>query len=74
MATSLDSLKGMEGTKEVKTTLTLGNSTFNGSDQKKAQRNHICKVLPENVPWRYEAVSSIAEALVDSKSTKEYAT
>ena len=75
----LDSLKGMEGTKEVKTTLALGNSTFSGSDQKKMenltlQRDHICKVLQENVPWQCETVSSIAEALVDSKSSNECAT
>ncbi|XP_058768947.1 protein SMAX1-LIKE 4-like [Vicia villosa] len=75
VATSLDSLKGiMEDTKEVKTTLALGNSTFNDSDHKKAQRDRICKVLQENVPWQYETVSSIAEALVDLKSAKECAT
>ncbi|KAI5445934.1 protein SMAX1-LIKE 4 [Lathyrus oleraceus] len=76
--TSLDSLKGiMEETKEVKTTLALGNSTFNDSELKKVENlqiDHICKVLQENVPWQYETVSSIAEALVDSKSTKECAT
>jgi hypothetical protein len=72
--TNFDSLKEV-----VKTTLALGNSTFNDLEQKKVenltlQREHICKVLQENVPWQYETVSSIAEALVDSsKSSKESA-
>jgi hypothetical protein len=73
--TNFDSLKEV-----VKTTLALGNSTFNDLEQKKfenltLQREHICKVLQENVPWQYETVISIAEALVDSsKSSKESAT
>ncbi|CAJ2637901.1 unnamed protein product [Trifolium pratense] len=73
--TNVDSLNDV-----VKTTLALGYSTFNDLDQKKVenltmQREHICKVLQENVPWQYETVCSIAEALVDSsKSSKESAT
>ncbi|XP_004488009.1 protein SMAX1-LIKE 4 [Cicer arietinum] len=72
--TALDSLK------EVKITLGLGNSTFNGSERKKVasliddttlQRDYICKLLQENVPWQCETVSAIGEALVDSKSSKE---
>ncbi|XP_020235659.1 protein SMAX1-LIKE 4 [Cajanus cajan] len=82
---ALDSLKGMEGNNEVKITLALGNSTFGGSGQtveniittttdRTLRRAHICKLLQENVPWQSETVSSIAEALVDSKSAKQSAT
>ncbi|KAL2340520.1 hypothetical protein Fmac_008460 [Flemingia macrophylla] len=82
---ALDSPKSMEGNNEVKITLALGNSTFGGSGQtveniitattdRTLRRAHICKLLQENVPWQSETVSSIAEALVDSKSAKQSAT
>ncbi|KAK7411972.1 hypothetical protein VNO78_03417 [Psophocarpus tetragonolobus] len=81
-ATALDSLKGMEGNNEVKITLALGNSTFGGSGQtvenittdRTLRQAHICKLLQENVPWQYETVDTIAEALVDCKSAKQSAT
>ncbi|KAL2338690.1 hypothetical protein Fmac_013136 [Flemingia macrophylla] len=69
----LDSLEGMEG-KEVKTTLALGNAgsgeTVGDITDTTLQQAHICKLLQENVPWQSETVSSIAEALIDSKSAK----
>ncbi|KAK7281183.1 hypothetical protein RIF29_08938 [Crotalaria pallida] len=73
----------LDSVKDVKITLALGNSTFNGGSREKVenisdtttlvQQAHICKLLQENVPWQSETVPSIAKALVlgCSKSSKE---
>ncbi|XP_027329411.1 protein SMAX1-LIKE 4-like [Abrus precatorius] len=70
----LGSLVSMEG-KEVKTTLALGNGgsgeTVGNITDRTLQRAHICKLLQENVPWQFETVPSVAEALINSKSAKQ---
>ena len=74
---SLDSLKKTEG-KDVKITLALGTSVYSDSGkfpELKGERTirlqDISKQLEENVPWQGEAISSIAEALIDSKLSKK---
>ncbi|RVW16111.1 Protein SMAX1-like 4 [Vitis vinifera] len=39
--------------------------------EKTIRLRDICKLLEENVPWQSEAISPIAEALIDSKSSKK---
>lgn len=74
---SLDSLKKTEG-KDVKITLALGTSVYSDSGKLPELRGErtirlqdISKQLEENVPWQGEAISSIAEVLIDSKSSKK---
>lgn len=74
---SLDCLKKTEG-KDVKITLALGTSVYSDSGklpelkgEKTIRLRDICKLLEENVPWQSEAISPIAEALIDSKSSKK---
>ncbi|KAK9097478.1 hypothetical protein Sjap_022975 [Stephania japonica] len=68
---SLDSLKNTES-KDLKITLALGSSLFPGSPKPRDGKRHeeLCKVLQENVPWQSDAISSITEVVLDSKSTK----
>lgn len=65
---NLDSLKNTEG-KEVKITLALGNSFCSDVGERDKERNDLFKLLQENVPWQSEAIHSIVEALIESKST-----
>ncbi|XVF19045.1 hypothetical protein REPUB_Repub11eG0076600 [Reevesia pubescens] len=67
---NLDSLKNCED-KEVKITLALGNSLFSNSGKPAKEKSELCKLLQANVPWQSEVIPSIAEALMDSKSTKK---
>lgn len=74
---SLGSLKDNDG-QEVKITLALGNSFLSDSEklverksERTMQRADTCKVLQENVPWQSETIPSIAEALIDSKFSKQ---
>ncbi|KAL6965202.1 hypothetical protein U1Q18_036256 [Sarracenia purpurea var. burkii] len=65
---NLDSLKNTDG-KEVKITLALGNSQLN-IENLVERRNDMCKKLQENVPWQWETIPSIVEALTECKSVK----
>ncbi|XVE98871.1 hypothetical protein REPUB_Repub03eG0146000 [Reevesia pubescens] len=67
---NLDSLKNSED-KEVKITLSLGNSLFSNLGKPAKETSELCKLLQANVPWQSEIIPSIAEALMDSKSTKK---
>ncbi|KAM4131464.1 hypothetical protein ACJW30_01G177900 [Castanea mollissima] len=74
---SLGFLKDNDG-QEVKITLALGNSFLSDSEklverksERTMQRADTCKVLQENVPWQSEFIPSIAEALIDSKFSKQ---
>ncbi|XP_017983927.1 PREDICTED: protein SMAX1-LIKE 4 [Theobroma cacao] len=67
---NLDSLKNSED-KEVKITLALGNSLFSNSGKPAKETSEVCKLLQANVPWQSETIPSIAETLIDSKSTKK---
>ncbi|XP_022755502.1 protein SMAX1-LIKE 4 [Durio zibethinus] len=67
---NLDSLKNSED-KEVKITLALGDSLFSNSGKPAKETSELCKLLQANLPWQSEIIPSIAEALVDSKSTKK---
>lgn len=78
MEPSLDSLKKTEG-KDMKITLALGTSVYSDSGkfpelmrgEKTIGLRDICRLLEENVPWQREAISSIAEALIDSRASKK---
>ncbi|XWS52290.1 hypothetical protein CRYUN_Cryun11dG0055500 [Craigia yunnanensis] len=67
---NLDSLKNSED-KEVKITLALGSSLFSSSGKPAKETSELCKLLQANVPWQSEIIPSIAESLMDSKSTKK---
>ncbi|KAF8389414.1 hypothetical protein HHK36_026109 [Tetracentron sinense] len=76
---SLDSLKNTEN-KEVKITLSLGNSlsdSVTSMDQKKERLmdpQDLSKLLRQNIPWQSETIPSIVEALISSKSSKKKGT
>ncbi|KAI6682631.1 hypothetical protein NL676_036512 [Syzygium grande] len=70
-------LKNTEG-KEVKITLTLGNSLFDDPGKLAGQniermllRGNMRRLLQDNVPWQSETIPAIVEALFDAKCTKK---
>ncbi|KAI8020627.1 Protein SMAX1-LIKE 4 [Camellia lanceoleosa] len=69
---NLDSLKNTTQGKEVKITLALGNCQFSDPIGKLADRKaEICKQLQDNVPWQFETISSIVEALIEFESNSK---
>ncbi|GFZ09157.1 double Clp-N motif-containing P-loop nucleoside triphosphate hydrolases superfamily protein [Actinidia rufa] len=69
---NLDSLKNTEE-KEVKITLSLGNSNSQFFDRGKSgeRKSEISKILQENVPWQLETIPLIVEALIEYNLSKE---
>ncbi|KAL5549467.1 hypothetical protein UlMin_004698 [Ulmus minor] len=64
--------------KEVKITLALGDSVFSDSGkwvekkmEKTLERDEMCMILKENVPWQSETIPSIVEAVIGSESGKQ---
>ncbi|GMI97538.1 SMAX1-like 4, Arabidopsis thaliana heat shock protein-related [Hibiscus trionum] len=68
---NLDSLKNGED-KEVKITLSLGNSLFSSSQRPAKETIELCKMLQDNVPWQSRIIPSIAEVLKRSESFKKH--
>ncbi|KAK7859077.1 protein smax1-like 4 [Quercus suber] len=66
---SLGFLKDNDG-QEVKITLAL-EKLVERKSERTIKRADTCKVLQENVPWQSETIPSIAEALIDSKFSKQ---
>ncbi|KAK3435384.1 hypothetical protein EUGRSUZ_C00101 [Eucalyptus grandis] len=74
---NLYSLKNTEG-KEVKITLTLGNSLLDDPGKLAEQniermllRGNMRRLLQDNVPWQSETIPAIVEALFNAKCTKK---
>ncbi|XP_057467527.1 protein SMAX1-LIKE 4-like [Actinidia eriantha] len=69
---NLNSLKNTEE-KEVKITLSLGNSNSQFFDRGKSRerKSEISKNLQENVPWQLETIPLIVEALIEYNLSKE---
>ncbi|PSR85212.1 Protein SMAX1-LIKE like [Actinidia chinensis var. chinensis] len=69
---NLDSLKNTEE-KEVKITLSLGNSNSQFFDTGKLgeRKSEISKNLQENVPWQLETIPLIVEALIEYNPAKK---
>lgn len=65
---SLDSLKGVDD-KEVKITLALGNSTYASAptSEKFALDSGLVNIIQENVPWQFETIPLILEAINQDK-------